>query len=58
MGYAAVGGCTSTVGCIEVLYSTSMCIKCNSTYFVYNETSRGCDCKTGKLIGMYCVEKN
>ena len=40
IGWPVEGGCTTTAGCIAVLYSTTTCLKCNSNMFVYSEAKR------------------
>jgi len=59
-GILVTGGCTTVVGCIQVVQVTSpslnaVCFACNETLFSYNLTDKKCYCKVGLLVGSYCT---
>ena len=60
IGNLVTGGCTTVVGCIQVIqvYSPmpqAICTACNSTEFVFNFAMKKCDCIVGQLVGKYCT---
>jgi len=60
IGNLVPGGCTTVVGCTQVLqvYTPTLqgvCIDCNSSEFIYNFVQKKYDCKIGQLVGLHCT---